>query len=70
MADSGKFNKRAPVSLDKMSSIDVFFTDSPPPDGIREMLDKNEIETVVVEGKERHAGWSKLLAKNKASPTP
>jgi len=70
VADSGKFNKRAPVSLDKMSSIDVFFTDSPPPDGIREMLDKNEIETVVVEGKERHAGWSKLLAKNKASPTP
>ncbi|AUQ49356.1 transcriptional regulator, DeoR family [Phaeobacter inhibens] len=70
VADSGKFNKRAPVSLDKMSSIDVFFTDSPPPDGIREMLDKNEIETVVVEGKERHAGWSKLLAKNKTSPTP
>lgn len=56
VADSGKFNKRAPVSLDKMSAIDVFFTDSPPPDGIRAMLEKHEIETVVVTGEDRLAG--------------
>ena len=56
VADSGKFNKRAPVSLDKMSSIDVFFTNSQPPEGIMAMLEKHEIETVVVTGEDRSAG--------------
>lgn len=50
VADSKKFNKRAPVSLDKMSVIDVFFTDNAPPASIQSMLDKHEIETVVVAG--------------------
>jgi len=53
VADSEKFNKRAPVSLDKMSAIDVFYTDSPPPGNIKAMLEKHEIETVVV-GTDRH----------------
>lgn len=62
VADSGKFNKRAPVSLDKMSAIDVFFTDSPPPDGIRAMLEKHEIETVVVTAEDRLAGKAEMQA--------
>jgi len=47
VADSGKFNKRAPVSLDKMSAIDVFVTDCVPPVEINAMLDKHEIEIVI-----------------------
>lgn len=47
VADSGKFNKRAPISLHNMAGIDVFFTDRLPPANILAMLDKNEIEVVI-----------------------
>ncbi|AHD02250.1 DeoR/GlpR family DNA-binding transcription regulator [Leisingera methylohalidivorans] len=64
VADSGKFNKRAPVSFDKMSMIDVFFTDSNPPEGIKAILEKHEIETVVVKGEGRLVGQAEASANN------
>lgn len=49
VADSEKFEIRAPVSLDESTEIDVFFTDKMPPDNIKSMLVQREIELVIVD---------------------
>ena len=48
VADSEKFDIRAPVSLAETPHIDVFFTDETPPDAIAALLKRNDIELVVV----------------------
>lgn len=48
VADQGKFNKRAPVSIGNHPRFDVFFTDVQPPKSIVKMLKKNDIDLVVV----------------------
>ncbi len=47
VADSEKFNKRAPVSLKHSDKIDVLYTDTAPPKNISKMLEENDIEVVV-----------------------
>ncbi|MBE1283338.1 MAG: DeoR family transcriptional regulator [Rhodobacteraceae bacterium] len=47
VADSDKFNKRAPVSLEQSARIDLLFTDAKPPSSIAEMLERNEIDVIV-----------------------
>ncbi|MGJ8616072.1 MAG: DeoR/GlpR family DNA-binding transcription regulator [Sulfitobacter sp.] len=47
VADSEKFNKRAPVLLKNTEKIDVLYTDMPPPENIARMLKKHDIEVVV-----------------------
>ncbi|QGX99770.1 DeoR/GlpR transcriptional regulator [Roseovarius faecimaris] len=49
VADSEKLGKRAPVVLEKLSQIDLLFTDKTPPQDIRRLLESNEIEIVVSE---------------------
>jgi len=48
VADSDKFNKRAPVSLDQSSRIDIFYTDADPPAAVSAMLARNDIDLVVI----------------------
>ncbi|UWQ14543.1 DeoR/GlpR family DNA-binding transcription regulator [Aliiroseovarius sp. M344] len=47
IADSEKLGKRAPVVMEKMSQIDLLFTDKTPTQEIAQMLEKHEIEVVV-----------------------
>jgi DeoR family glycerol-3-phosphate regulon repressor len=47
VADSDKFGKRAPVSLEQMHSVDLFYTNMTPPEDIIRMLELNDIELVV-----------------------
>ncbi|KIC12035.1 transcriptional regulator [Leisingera sp. ANG-M1] len=47
VADGEKLGRRAPVTLQKISQIDLLFTDVPPPADIRKMLKANEIDLVV-----------------------
>ena len=49
VADNDKFNKRAPVALGAEPRFDVFYTDMQPPSGIVGMLDKNDVDLVVVD---------------------
>ncbi len=49
VADNDKFNKRAPVALGRSPRFDLFYTDVEPPRGIRDMLDANDVELVVVD---------------------
>ncbi len=47
VADSGKFEKRAPVSLGDTKCIDIFYTDRTPPEDIGLMLQNSNVEVVV-----------------------
>ncbi|SLN60748.1 Glycerol-3-phosphate regulon repressor [Roseovarius albus] len=49
VADSGKFNKRAPVSLKGKIKFSVLYTDAQPSGPIVDMLKSNEIDLAVVE---------------------
>ncbi|WP_120499163.1 DeoR/GlpR family DNA-binding transcription regulator [Roseovarius sp. EL26] len=49
VADSDKFNKRAPVSLKGKIQFNVFYTDAQPPETITDMLKSNDIDLVVVD---------------------
>lgn len=49
VADSDKFGKRAPVSMEGISNVDLLITESEPPNDIREMLDRYEIEVVIAD---------------------
>ncbi|SFT90629.1 DeoR/GlpR family DNA-binding transcription regulator [Sedimentitalea nanhaiensis] len=50
VADSEKFGKRAPVSLDQAAQIDMLFTDKSPPQDIARMLDRHDIDLIVSDG--------------------
>ncbi len=47
VADGEKLGKRAPVTLEVPTKINLFFTDTQPSQGIRDMLAENEIDLVV-----------------------
>jgi DeoR family glycerol-3-phosphate regulon repressor len=49
VADCGKFNKRAPVSLKNKIQFNVLYTDAQPPEPIIDMLSSHDIDLVVVE---------------------
>lgn len=53
VADSEKFEKRAPVSIGTSGEIDLFYTNEQPPEAIRQMLRLNEIETFVTSAPQR-----------------
>lgn len=47
VADTTKFERRAPVQIGHISSVDTFITDAPPPDHIAQLCDKSSVELVV-----------------------
>ncbi len=49
VADGEKLGKRAPVTLEPANKINLFFTDTQPPEDIRRMLLANEIDLVVAD---------------------
>lgn len=49
VADNDKFNKRAPVALGAAPRFDVFYTDMQPPPGIVAMLERGDVDLVVVD---------------------
>jgi len=49
VADGEKLGKRAPVTLEEASKIDLLFTDRQPSKEIRNMLEVNEIDLVVAD---------------------
>ncbi|WP_299841981.1 DeoR/GlpR family DNA-binding transcription regulator [uncultured Roseovarius sp.] len=49
VADNDKFNKRAPVALGRLPRFDVFYTDMQPPSEISDMLERNDVDLVVVD---------------------
>lgn len=49
VADGDKLGKRAPINLENYGEIDLMFTDVEPSLDIRQMLEKNEIDLVVIE---------------------
>jgi len=53
LADSSKFNIRAPIAINDVATIDMLITETPPPDAIVDMLEVNEISLVIAgHGKE------------------
>lgn len=48
VVDGEKLGKRAPVTLDRTEKINLLFTDIDPDQEIRDMLDRNDIDLVVV----------------------
>lgn len=47
VADSDKFEKQAPVSIERPGDIDLFYTDQNPPHAILDMLQRHDIELFV-----------------------
>ena len=49
LADSEKFNRRAPIVVSNQSDLDILITESPPSSEISTMLDRNEISLVLTD---------------------
>ena len=49
VADTDKFDKRAPVVLGQSPRFDIFYTDAHPSAEIKDMLARNDVELVVVD---------------------
>lgn len=49
VADSNKFNTRAPIVLGEDVPVDLFYTNAPPPSTIADMLRRRGTELIVVE---------------------
>ena len=47
VADSTKFERRAPVQIGQMSDIDMFVTDAPVPSGVAEAIASSGVEVIV-----------------------
>jgi len=47
VADSMKFSRPAPVKIGHLSEVDVFVTDELPPQAIREICDRNDVQIEV-----------------------
>ncbi len=52
VADTTKFERRAPVQIGHLSDIDTFVTDTPPPEDIIELCKSANVELVVAGGAE------------------
>lgn len=50
VADTTKFERRAPVQIGHISELDIFVTDAPPPAEIAELCKSAEVEVVVADG--------------------
>jgi DeoR family glycerol-3-phosphate regulon repressor len=51
VADSMKFERRAPVRIGHLRQIDVFVTDVPPPQSIIDMCAENDVRIVIASAK-------------------
>lgn len=49
VADTTKFERRAPVQIGHLSAIDTFITDAPPPDVIVELCHASDVELVIAD---------------------
>ncbi|MEO0329520.1 MAG: DeoR/GlpR family DNA-binding transcription regulator [Pseudomonadota bacterium] len=47
VADRSKFDRRAPVEIGRLDSLDLFVTDEPPPEEIVSLCNDSEVELVV-----------------------
>ncbi|MEM7464033.1 MAG: DeoR family transcriptional regulator, partial [Pseudomonadota bacterium] len=52
VADASKFERRAPVQIGHISEMDIFVTDAPPADDIRELCLASDVELIVSDQRE------------------
>lgn len=58
LADSAKFEHRAPIAIAEQARFDLLITEKAPSKGVQTMLDRFEISLVLAEGDDTDAGLS------------